>query len=103
MTDFWCTVRAVMGTSVTQNQKLSQLSSTSWDLRGSDLIYIDWSLSKPLSLTSATFLNRSTHLDLKLHFKAAFWLKFLTRLNPLAYVNPSARQWEYIYTDSLSK
>lgn len=61
------------GAHMTQNQELSQLWSTSWDLHGSDLIYIDWSQSKPLNLTSATFLNHSTHLDLKLHFKAMFW------------------------------
>lgn len=86
------------GAFVTQNQKLSQLSSTSWDLHGSDLIYMDWSSSKPLNLTSATFLSHSTHLDLKLHFKAVFWrfwLKFLTSLNQFAYVNPPAWQWEY--------
>lgn len=87
------------GARMTQNQELSQLWSTSWDLHGSDLICIDWSPSKPLNLTSATFLNHSTHLDSKLHFKGVFWwfwLKFLVTLNSFAYVNPSAWQWKHI-------
>lgn len=94
------------GARMTQNQELSQLWSTSWDQHGSDLICIDRSLSKPLNLTSATFLNHSTHLDLKLHFKAVFWWfwwKFLAALKPFAYVNPKTQLWEHIYTHSISK
>lgn len=81
MRDFCCTVGGVIGARLTQNQELPQLSSTSGDLHGSDLILIDWSSSKPLNLTSATFCTHSTHLDLKLHFKAAIWwfrLKFFS-------------------------
>lgn len=43
---------ALSGAQMTQNQKLSLLPSTSRDHHGTDLIYTDWSFSKPSNVTS---------------------------------------------------
>lgn len=59
---------ALSGAHMTQNQKLSQLSSTTRDLHGTDLIYTDWSSSKPSHVTSLH------------HFSLPFWKIFTLML-----------------------
>lgn len=67
---------ALSGAQMTQNQRLSLLSSTSRDLHGTDLIYTDWSSSNPIKCDlSATFLYiTTTNLDWKLSFLSVLML-----------------------------